>query len=121
MTDRFDATTETIDDGVTVVCVRGPVDLYGAGELKRMLVAAVETAARGVIIDLTATTFMDSSGLAALVAAHRRARLLGCGLVLVNVDGGIGQTLKVTGLDSILGVAADREAALKRIAAQDSS
>lgn len=115
MTGKFGASTETLGTGIHVVAVSGPVDLYGARDLKSRLIAAVEAAQTGVVIDLTETTFIDSSGLATLVAAHRRARLLGCEVVLANTDPGIARTLKITGLDIILPVLGDRDAAIERL------
>jgi anti-sigma B factor antagonist len=65
-----------------------------------------------VVLDLTATTFVDSTGLAVLVAAHRRAERLGGRVVVVNVDPEIARLLKITGLDTILATAPDRDGAL---------
>jgi len=103
------------DDDVAVVAVQGTVDLYTARELRDTLHDALSRADGRLVLDLSATTFFDSSGLAALIAAHRRAQAMGGHLVVVNVDAEIARLLGVTGLDQLLALAEDREAALGRL------
>jgi anti-sigma B factor antagonist len=100
----------------SVVAVEGPMDLYAAPELKAMLAVQLADHAGRLVLDLTATTFVDSTGLAVLVAAHRRAERLGGRLVVVNVDDEIARLLTITGLDTILATATDREGALGQLA-----
>ena len=56
-------TVETLQgpSGVTHLCVRGEVDIVSAGGLTDALTAAT-VGASAVILDLTAVTFFDSSG-----------------------------------------------------------
>ena len=58
-------------DGAAVVVVRGDVDLATAASFRAALDAAVDGCGR-VEVDLRDTTFMDSTGLAALLAVHTR-------------------------------------------------
>ena len=51
------------DDGVVVARLEGEVDLSNARELGERLTAAVPNAALGVVIDLSGTTYLDSSGI----------------------------------------------------------
>ncbi|UGS36583.1 STAS domain-containing protein [Capillimicrobium parvum] len=99
-------------DGVAVVAVHGTVDLYTARELRGLLNDTLPRSRGTVLLDLSESTFVDSSGLAALIAAHRRARRDGGLLVVVNRDREIARLLEVTGLDSLLSVAADRREAI---------
>ncbi|MCC6946096.1 MAG: STAS domain-containing protein [Thermomicrobiales bacterium] len=101
--------------GVAVVAVRGTVDLDTARELRRMLNDAVSQPAGRVVLDLSATTFFDSTGLAAIVAAHRRAEQAGGRLVVVNVDAEIARLLAVSGLDALLSLTDDRAAAVAQL------
>ncbi|OJF12211.1 hypothetical protein BG844_21900 [Couchioplanes caeruleus subsp. caeruleus] len=52
---------------------------------------------RRVEVDLSGVTFMDSSGVNALVQHHRE----GCELVVVDVPPNIRRVLEITGLDGI--------------------
>ena len=56
--------------GLRVVRVAGEVDLGAGGALSACLTAALEES-RGVIVDLEACTFIDSSGLSALLQAAK--------------------------------------------------
>ncbi len=103
------------DGDVAVVAVSGTVDLYTARELRDMLNEAVPQADGRVVLDLSATTFFDSTGLAALIHAHRRAERIGGRLVVVNHDPEIARLLRVTGLDTLLSLTGDRGAAVQEL------
>jgi anti-anti-sigma factor len=49
-------------DGVPVACIRGEVDVSNAADLGRELHATVPNTALGLVLDLSATTYFDSSG-----------------------------------------------------------
>ncbi len=55
-----------------------------------------------IIFDCSQTTFIDSSGIGALVSNHKTARAKGIDLVLRNVPPQVMAVLVMTGLDSIL-------------------
>jgi anti-sigma B factor antagonist len=103
------------DGDVAVVAVQGTVDLYTAREVRDLLNEALPQAGGWVVLDLSATTFFDSTGLAALIAAHRRAERMGGRLVVVNVDREIARLLQVTGLDTLLSLTGDRETAIEQL------
>jgi anti-sigma B factor antagonist len=83
-----------------VLSVAGEVDISTAADLR----TAIETAgtrAFEVWVDLSETTFMDSSGLHAM--AHARARLADANirLALICTDGPVLRVLKLSGFDRI--------------------
>lgn len=73
-------TTEA--DGGAVVRVVGEVDLSTAGDLRQRLVDLCERGVHDIDIDLSETTFMDSTGLSVLLGALRRCRRGGGHLTL---------------------------------------
>lgn len=103
------------EDDIAVVAVQGTVDLYTARELRDLLNEAVPQAQGRVVLDLSATTFFDSTGLAAIIAAHQRAERIGGRLVVVNVDAEIARLLAVSGLDALLSLTDDRAAAVAQL------
>lgn len=60
--------------GCVVLAVTGEVDLGTAPQLKERLTDLVAEGHRHVVVDLTATDFLDSTGLGALVAGLKRLR-----------------------------------------------
>ena len=88
----------TLDDGTAVLSVTGDVDL---AEADAFVEAAREclARARGVDLDLSGVTFIDSSGLGALVRLRNDAAALAKPLHLANVSRSVDRLLQVTGLD----------------------
>jgi anti-sigma B factor antagonist len=99
--DGFAAEVVHGDRGAVIV-VRGEIDLATAPAFRAALDEALDGAGR-VEVDLRDTSFMDSSGLAALLAAHRR---LGPSqaLVLRNPTREVRLALDISGLDALLDI-----------------
>lgn len=86
-----------------VILVEGELDLAATAEFGD----AIETVrARGgaVVIDLSATTFLDSSGVAVLVRAHRSQTEVRRPLVLRAPSPPVMRVLNLAGLDQVLTV-----------------
>jgi anti-anti-sigma factor len=67
-------TTLDRSDGVRVVTVTGPVDVFNAGALSRDALAGLPSEAREIVLDLEAVTVLDSAGLSAIVRLVRQFR-----------------------------------------------
>ena len=80
-----------------ILSVRGEVDIATVGELEDKI-AALDNPQAGLILDLTATDFMDSSGLRLLVSTHERFVAEGARFRLAVGPGPISRLLEVTGL-----------------------
>ena len=64
--------TQDERDGAVVVSVRGDIDNDTAPQLRDALSAAFGNGASCVVVDLSETDFLDSSGLGALVGASKQ-------------------------------------------------
>ena len=84
-----------------VVAVRGEIDLFTVPEFKDRISEPIDAGRSTVIVDLSATTFIDSSSLGALIGAHRRLKLRGGSLVVVCDNDPIVKTFRITGLDGV--------------------
>jgi anti-sigma B factor antagonist len=84
-----------------VVAVNGEIDLFTAPEFKQRVSAPIDAGRSNVIVDLTDTTFIDSSSLGVLIGAHRRLKLRGGSLVVVCDNDAIVKTFRITGLDGV--------------------
>ena len=83
--------------------VHGEIDIATAPELGRRLDAAIDASPGDLIeVDFTAVSFIDSSGLGALVTAQRRARAGGGELWVSNLQSNLRTVFELTGLDKVL-------------------
>ncbi|GAA5053106.1 STAS domain-containing protein [Nocardia callitridis] len=98
-------------DGATVLTVSGEVDLATAPALDTAIEAILADKPAGLIIDLTAVSFLASAGMATLVAAHQRAGEATS--IAVVADGpATSRQLKMTSLDQVFAVHSTLDAAL---------
>lgn len=112
---EFRIEDEAVGSGTHVVAVSGEVDLFTVPEFKARIAAPIDAGVKRVVVDLTEVTFIDSSSLGVLIGAHKRlvaADAASEGLVVVVRDKAIANTFKITGLDQVFVIVADREAAL---------
>jgi anti-sigma B factor antagonist len=111
----FAVTEEPIDADRHIVAVRGEIDLFTAPELKQTLADAIEQGRTRIVVDLTETSFLDSTALGVLIGAVKRLRSNGGGLAIVNVDRNIAKTFEITGLDQIFTLTSQRDEALRAL------
>jgi anti-sigma B factor antagonist len=109
---EFAITDRKVDSATHIVAVSGEIDLFTAPEFKQRMSAPIDAGCSNLIVDLTATTFIDSSSLGVLIGAHRRLKLRGGTLVVVCENEPIVKTFKITGLDGVFTLAASLDDAL---------
>jgi len=110
---NFALTTEQTDAGTAIIALSGEVDLYTAPELKEELVRVIDAGARGVVVDLSRTTFIDSTTLGVLISGVKRLRPNGGSVELVVTDENIRKIFEITGLDRVFLLHDERRAALR--------
>jgi anti-sigma B factor antagonist len=121
MPPEFALTEDTIDAERHVVAVRGEIDLFTAPELKQKLTDAIEGGKTRIVVDLTQTTFLDSTALGVLIGAVKRLRTRDGALVIVNVDQNIAKTFEITGLDQIFTIVGERDSAIAALDAEQAA
>lgn len=84
--------------GYVVAALGGELDIAAAPMMREKLLAMLATAAGRLILDLSAISYADATGLAVLVATDRRARLLGGFLRLASPSPEVADVLSITGL-----------------------
>jgi anti-sigma B factor antagonist len=115
MPPEFSLSQESLDAERHVVAVRGEIDLFTAPELKSALSEAIESGHTRIVVDLTDTTFLDSTALGVLIGAVKRLRSRDGRLTIVNVDENIAKTFEITGLDQIFPISGTRDEAVKAL------
>lgn len=81
--------------------LRGELDLANSPLLRDELFAALDADLAELTLDLSALTFIDSSGLAVLVVVHKRADEKGTALRLRSVTAPVDRVLEACGLHEL--------------------
>ena len=89
-------------DGCAVLAVRGEVDLATAPRLREELTTMVSDGYLRLVVDLTDTEFLDSTGLGALVTGLKRVRARGGEMRVVCTSDRVCKVFEITSLDRVL-------------------
>ena len=88
--------------GVPVVAAPEEIDITNAEALRSALLKAATNGHRTLVVDMTRTRFCDSSGLHALIAAHKRAEAEGREVLLVIPGTAVLRVFALTGMDRVI-------------------
>ena len=88
--------------GVPVVAAPDEIDITNAEALRSALLKAAANGNRTLVVDMTRTQFCDSSGLHALIAAHKRAEAEGREVLLVIPSTTVLRVFALTGMDTVI-------------------
>src|SRR4051794_12048554 len=92
----------TFDGDAATVTVVGEIDLVTSTQLNRELDAVLDARPGRLRLDLAAVGFMDTSGVAILLKARRRALEQGAGFAVISTSLTIKRLLEITGLASLM-------------------
>jgi anti-anti-sigma factor len=96
---------------LAVIELPAEIDAANAGQVDQELTAALLSGASTVIVDMSATTFCDSSCVRSLAQAHHRAAAKAIDLRFAIGGRGVLRILQITGLDGLLRIFPSLEAA----------
>jgi anti-sigma B factor antagonist len=105
---------------IPVIAPEGELDMATAPALKRQLTEFLRGDHRGVVIDLSAVTFIDSTAVGVMVGAQR-ALPEGQRLALVCSDPAVLRIFEITGLDGVFAIYPTAEAALQWVEGSESA
>ncbi|MFD7703652.1 STAS domain-containing protein [Streptomyces caelestis] len=91
----------TATDGVRVLNPAGEID-HHTGDALRHALDVADTAHPRVVVDLRGVTFMDSSGINVLIAAHHALTRAGGWLRLAAPTDTVMRTLQIVGVDAVI-------------------
>jgi anti-sigma B factor antagonist len=89
-------------DGCAVLSVSGEVDLATAPQLRERLVGLVADGHRRIVVDMSGTEFLDSTGLGALVAGLKRLRAHDGEMRIVCTTPRVQKVFEITHVDRVL-------------------
>ena len=102
---------------VAVVAAPEDIDVTNAAGLRTALRHAAARGSRTVVVDMSRTQFCDTTGIHALVAAHKQARAEGSQVLLVIGGAAVRRIFSITGLDGVIPAFPDLEQALDQASA----
>jgi anti-sigma B factor antagonist len=114
---RFRIRERDLDSRATVVEVEGEIHVSTAPEFSEMLTAAIDSGRIALVLDLTAVTFIDSTGLSVLLNALRRVTRAGGRMALVCTNPTVLRLFEITRLDSTFDIHAELEPAVTLVQA----
>ncbi|MBE9166294.1 STAS domain-containing protein [Pleurocapsales cyanobacterium LEGE 06147] len=93
---------------VEVIKPKGILDETKATEFRQKISETIKSGAKVILVDFSDVTFMDSSGLGALVFSLKTVRAAGAQLFLCSINEQIKMLFELTSLDSIFNIVTDR-------------
>lgn len=113
--DQLASVTRHEQDGVIVATVRGEIDVSNATQIGRDL-TEVPNHSLGLVVDLGAVRYLDSTAIALLYELHIRLERRGQGLAVVApADGAPRRVLALTAFETRAALADDVEAAVAAV------
>ncbi|MEV6116338.1 STAS domain-containing protein [Streptomyces sp. NPDC052109] len=91
----------TTADGIHVVTCAGEIDHHTGDKLRQALDLS-DIARPRIVVDMRQVTFMDSSGINILIAAHIRLSETGGWLRLAAPTDSVLRTLQIVGVDAVI-------------------
>lgn len=89
------------DDGTTVIEPHGQLNMLAAPRFRQLITDVISHGDKQIVVELSATNFMDSSGLGALVFGLKSAREAGGDLRIAAPTDQISAVLALTKLDTV--------------------
>ncbi|MGA5304033.1 STAS domain-containing protein [Nucisporomicrobium flavum] len=86
------------DADVATVALHGEVDVLNVDQVRVALVEAIETRPRALVVELSKLSFIDSTGLGAIIFGFQRARDEGIAFSLARPTRGVHQILVLSGV-----------------------
>ena len=106
---QLDIDSEVVH-GYTVVVPRGELDLVTQTELKKFVNDLVVGGTVNLVVDLNETTFLDSTGLGALISARRQTHTFHGSFAIVCNNDRLLRLFRIVSLDKVFTIHPDREA-----------
>ncbi|MEU0946867.1 STAS domain-containing protein [Streptomyces canus] len=92
---------DTSSEGIRILAVAGEID-YDTCETLRQALDVPATPPPRLVIDMRKVTFMDSTGINLLIAAHQSATDAGGWIRLAAPTSSVMRTIQIVGLDTLI-------------------
>ncbi|MDH5721027.1 MAG: STAS domain-containing protein [Spirochaetia bacterium] len=100
-------------EGNVIIDIEGEIDLYNAPEVKETIKKLIDDKKLKIIVNLSKVSYIDSSGIGALISAVTALKKEQGYLKLVNVYASVKKVFELTKLTSFFDIYDSEEAAIK--------
>jgi anti-sigma B factor antagonist len=114
MSPAFGIIRRELDQRTSVISVEGDLDLATAPQLKRMLFDSLEDGHSQLVVDLSLTSFMDSTALSVLVGVNRSLDS-GGRLAIVCARSNLLRIFELSGMDGAFAISPTLDDALAHV------
>ncbi|MDY6967801.1 MAG: STAS domain-containing protein [Spirochaetota bacterium] len=96
--------TKRTKGNIVILNIIGEIDLYNAPEIKDIINKLIEEQNYYVIIDLAKVSYIDSSGIGALISSLSNLKKYQGGLKIINVFASVKKVFELTKLTSFFDI-----------------
>ena len=95
----------TLDNAQVKVVYSGSIYVEDAAEILENLIGFIDRGHSSFLIDLSAVDYIDSTGIGALIAIHKRARKKEGGVAVRGLNGLVKELFTLTRVDKVFDMA----------------
>ncbi|NJN71784.1 MAG: STAS domain-containing protein [Limnothrix sp. RL_2_0] len=103
--------SQTLENGIRVVKLEGKMDIQGVNQVGEEFGSTVEEAAKQIVVDMSAVSFMASLGMRTLMITARGINGKGGKMVLLQPQPLVKEALVTAGIDRLIPIYDDIETA----------
>jgi anti-sigma B factor antagonist len=103
---------ELVEDGIDIFLLEGEIDLHYAPVLRTLLQTKVRARCRALVMDLGGVTFIDSSGLAAIIEYFRDSGDCNGVLCVTGLNDTLRTIFEIVRLDKVIPIFGSRGEAI---------
>ena len=107
----MDITTRSKDE-IVILDISGEIDLYNAPEIKEIISKLIDEKKYNVIINLEEVSYIDSSGIGALISSLSNLKKYQGGLKIIHVFASVRKVFELTKLTSFFEIFDSEEEAI---------
>ena len=107
----MEITTKEVN-GIVVLDIEGEIDLYNAPTLKDMIKKFMNEQKYNIVINLAKVSYIDSSGIGALISSLSNLKKYQGGLKISNVTGSVKKVFELTKLTNFFEIFDEEEEAI---------
>lgn len=108
-------TVTPVEAQVCVVTVSGEVDMHTSPELRKALAPLFTKKLRGIVVDLSAVQYIDSSGIATLIEGLKLSYQQGSRFFLTGLSPFVQDVLSIAHLEKVFDIVPQLTTALEQL------